>query len=81
MGTDSNIRKGSQGHELVDILSGRAAVTAGVDFKGKTNSVVARPPLLERVAGTWLEGVEVSSSIFFSAFSVEAVDWEVSRSM
>ena len=33
----------------------------GVDFKGKTNSALARPPLLERVAEICLEGVEASS--------------------
>ena len=46
----------------------------GVDFKGKTNSALARPPSLERVTGICLEGVEASSS----TSSVEAMDWEVS---
>ena len=55
----------------------------GIDFKGKTNSAVARPPLSERVAGIFLGRLEASSLtvVSFSAFSVETVGLEVSKFM
>ena len=54
-------------------------MTGGIDFKGKTNSAVARPPLAGRLAGVFSGKLEVVSSIVVSTFSVETVDWEVSR--
>ena len=73
-------RERVSGPQIGRYASGRPVVTAGVDLKGKINSAVARPPELKGVAGICLDGVDASSSTSFSAFSVEAVDWEVSRS-
>ena len=49
------------GPQIGRYASERPAVLIGTDFIGKTNSAVARPPLLERVARICLEGVEASS--------------------
>ena len=50
-------------------------------FKGNTSSAVAKPPTLEGVAGIFSGTSEVFSSVvvFFSDFSVEVVDTEVSK--
>ena len=57
------------------------AITVGIDFKGKTNSAVARPPLLGRVGGVFSGILEVASSIVapISVSLMEMVDWEVSK--
>ena len=54
-----------------------------MDFKGKTNSAVAKPPTSGSVAGIYSGISELFSSIVasFSDFLVETVDLEVSRSM
>ena len=55
-------------------------MTVGTDFKGKTSSAEARPPLAGRVGRMFSRILEVTSSIVASVciFSREMVDWEVS---
>ena len=56
-------------------------MTMGIDFKGKTSSAVARPPLSGRVGGVFPGILEVAPSIAapVSVYTVEMVDWEVSK--
>ena len=54
-------------------------MTVGTDFKGKTSSAEARPPLAGRVGRIFSGILEVTSSIVVSVFasSREMVDLEV----
>ena len=56
-------------------------MTVGINFKGKTSTAVARPPLSGRVGGVFLGILKVASSILApaSVSVVEMVDWEVSK--
>ena len=58
------------------------AMTVGTDFKGKTSSAEARPPLAGRVGRVFSRILDVTSSIVASVSisSREMVDWEVSGS-
>ena len=58
-------------------------MTMGIDFKGKTSSAAAKPPISGSVVVGYFGILDVFSSVVtsFSDFSVEIVDLEVSRSM
>ena len=79
MEIESGNERGSQDHEQAKNGSGISAMTGGIDFRGKTSSAVARPPLSGRVAGVSSGRLEVAPSIVVptSVSSVEMVGIQI----
>ena len=82
METGNDIAKVFWDHKVVKNVSGRQAMAIGMDFKGKTSSAAAKPP----ISGSMVVGFSGTSDGFsfvvtsFSVSSVEMVDLEVSKS-